>query len=74
MKLKEERYDGKPRAGSGVGATEVPRGILYHEYTYDDNGTVTDANCIIPTGQNCAGIEDDMRKLVPELIEAEKSE
>jgi len=74
MKLKEERYDGKPRAGSGVGATEVPRGILYHEYTYDDNGTVTDANCVIPTCQNCAGIEDDMRKLVPELLEADKTQ
>ncbi|NCQ35207.1 Ni/Fe hydrogenase subunit alpha, partial [bacterium] len=40
------------RFGTGVGATEVPRGILYHEYTYDRQGRLTAANCIIPTGQN----------------------
>jgi len=30
------------------------------------------ANCIIPTGQNLANIDDDMKKLVPEVV-AEKS-
>ena len=56
-------------SGTGVGATEVPRGILYHEYTYDKKGRVVKANCIIPTGQNLANIDDDMVKLVPESIE-----
>ncbi len=60
--------------GNGVGAVEVPRGILYHEYTYNNKGQITDANCIIPTGQNLANIEDDMRKLVPEMVAAGKSE
>ena len=71
--LKEEPVSVKPRAGTGVGCTEVPRGILYHEYTYDDNGMVVDANCIIPTGQNLANIDEDMKKLVPEMIDAGKS-
>ncbi|MBI2974717.1 MAG: nickel-dependent hydrogenase large subunit, partial [Deltaproteobacteria bacterium] len=35
----------------GIGAVEVPRGILYHDYTYDDKGFCTKANCIIPTNQ-----------------------
>ena len=74
MGLEEEKIETKPRAGTGVGATEVPRGILYHEYTYDDDGIVVDANCVIPTGQNIANIEEDMKKLVPEMIEAGKSE
>ena len=56
------------RFGTGVGATEVPRGILYHEYTYDRQGRLTAANCIIPTGQNLANIDDDMKKLVPEIL------
>jgi len=64
----------KPRAGTGIGACEVPRGILYHEYTYDEKGIVTEANCIIPTGQNCASVEDDMRKFVPEMLDAGKSQ
>ena len=63
----------KPRAGRGIGSTEVPRGILFHDYTYDEEGRVVGANCIIPTNQNCASIEDDMRALVPRLIEEGRS-
>jgi len=66
--LKDEQPNQTPtKFGTGVGATEVPRGILYHEYTYDNRGCVAKANCIIPTGQNLANIDDDMRKLVPEI-------
>jgi coenzyme F420-reducing hydrogenase alpha subunit len=49
-----------PRAGEGVGAVEVPRGILYHNYEYDEDGYVVRANCIIPTTQNNANIHLDM--------------
>ncbi|MCP4246021.1 MAG: Ni/Fe hydrogenase subunit alpha [bacterium] len=55
--------------GTGVGVTEVPRGILFHEYTIDDRGIISDANLIIPTGQNLANIEADMRAWVPQLLE-----
>jgi coenzyme F420-reducing hydrogenase alpha subunit len=30
------------------------------------------ANCIIPTGQNLANIDDDMKKLVPEIVDEPK--
>ncbi len=56
-------------AGTGVGAVEVPRGILYHEYTYNENGHIEKANCIIPTGQNLQNIEDDMKALVPTILD-----
>ncbi len=59
---------------TGVGAVEVPRGILYHEYSYDRKGRITAANCIIPTGQNLENIDDDMKKLVPEIIDKSKDE
>ncbi|MBI5213317.1 MAG: Ni/Fe hydrogenase subunit alpha [Nitrospirae bacterium] len=63
------------KAGNGVGAVEVPRGILYHNYEIDDDGIIVHANCIIPTNQNLNNIERDMKKLVPELLaENEKSE
>jgi coenzyme F420-reducing hydrogenase alpha subunit len=52
-----------PRAGEGVGAVEVPRGILYHHYEYDRDGYVVRANCIIPTTQNNANIHLDMPAL-----------
>jgi coenzyme F420-reducing hydrogenase alpha subunit len=57
------------KGGEGVGACEVPRGILFHNYQIGDDGRVTGANCIIPTGQNLANIEADMRKLVPEILD-----
>jgi sulfhydrogenase subunit alpha len=55
-------------SGEGVGACEVPRGTLFHNYVIED-GRVKSANCIIPTGQNLQNIEDDMRGLVPTLLD-----
>lgn len=57
------------RFGQGVGAAEVPRGVLFHEFTFDAAGKVEQANLIIPTGQNLANIEADMRAVVPLLLE-----
>jgi len=61
------KFNGK--GGAGVGACEVPRGILFHDYEIGADGNIVNANCIIPTGQNLANIEADMRKLVPEIID-----
>jgi coenzyme F420-reducing hydrogenase alpha subunit len=55
-------------SGEGVGACDVPRGTLFHNYTIVD-GKVTGANCIIPTGQNLANVELDMRALVPTILD-----
>jgi sulfhydrogenase subunit alpha len=60
--------------GTGASAVEVPRGILFHEYSYDDEGFCTEGNCIIPTGQNHANIQADFDALLPWLMEAGKSE
>ncbi len=54
----------KPRAGQGVGVVEVPRGILYHYYEYDEGGRIVRANCVIPTTQNNANIHHDLKNLV----------
>jgi sulfhydrogenase subunit alpha len=59
---------GKLREGRGAEATEVPRGILFHDYTYDNRGQIVKANCIIPTTQNTQCIDDDMKELVPWMI------
>jgi len=64
----------KPRAGRGVGSVDVPRGILFHDYEYDDSGLCTSANCVIPTNQNHANIQSDMDKLVPEMLRANKGQ
>ncbi|MFA5795308.1 MAG: Ni/Fe hydrogenase subunit alpha [Candidatus Brocadiia bacterium] len=72
--LKAEKPKVKPRAGRGVGAVEVPRGILFHDYTYDKTGKIVSANCVIPTNQNHANIQLDMEKLVPEIIDRSQDE
>jgi len=60
----EPRVEFTPRAGIGAGAVEAPRGILYHEYEYDDEGRIVRADCVIPTTQNHANIQGDLEALV----------
>jgi NAD-reducing hydrogenase large subunit len=36
----------------GIGASEAPRGTLFHDYTVDRNGILKKVNLIIATGQN----------------------
>jgi len=68
--LEEEDLAYEPGAGRGVGACEVPRGILFHDYTFDSNGRCIKANAIIPTSQNVNNIEQDMKAFVPEMLPA----
>ncbi|HEY3357842.1 MAG TPA: nickel-dependent hydrogenase large subunit [Polyangia bacterium] len=55
------------RAATGHGCTEAPRGALYHRYTVDEEGTITEANIVPPTSRNLATIESDLRALAPQL-------
>jgi len=65
---KHEMPQVTPKAGRGVGVCEAPRGLLIHDYTYDDKGILLEANCIVPTTENHGSIEDDFRGLVPQII------
>ncbi|WNM32117.1 nickel-dependent hydrogenase large subunit [Streptomyces sp. Li-HN-5-11] len=53
-----------PRQGAGVGATEAPRGLLYHRYALAADGTLTEARIVAPTAQNQTAIEEDVRRAV----------
>jgi sulfhydrogenase subunit alpha len=59
------------RAARGVGALEVPRGTLIHEYSFDDEGIIQSANVITPTAQNLANTERDLRTAVERLLASE---
>jgi sulfhydrogenase subunit alpha len=72
--MQDEKLELEPKAGSGVGATEAPRGTLYHEHKLDDNGKITYANYIIPTGQNLSNIENDLKSLVPNILNKQKDD
>ena len=58
-----------PRAGIGHGATEAPRGMLYHRYEIDDAGTILDARIVPPTSQNQLAIEEDLRAVVQDGLD-----
>ena len=60
--------------GEGIAAVEAPRGTLFHHYCYDEKGCIIRANCIIPTAQNLANIENDLRALVPQLLDLPRAE
>nr|HID13995.1 Ni/Fe hydrogenase subunit alpha [Anaerolineae bacterium] len=62
------------KAGEGVGACDVPRGTLFHHYTIGDDGRITRANCIIPTNQNMANLNADMRAFLPQIIDRPQNE
>jgi coenzyme F420-reducing hydrogenase alpha subunit len=66
--IKDEPLAKPTKFSKGAGAVEVPRGILFHEYEYDKDGMCVAGNCIIPTNQNHANIQQDFNKLVPELL------
>jgi coenzyme F420-reducing hydrogenase alpha subunit len=55
------------RAGTGHGVTEAPRGLLYHRYTLEADGSIADARLVPPTSQNQPSIEEDLRALAPQL-------
>jgi sulfhydrogenase subunit alpha len=58
-----------PRRAVGHGATEAPRGLLYHRYELDDDGTILDARIMPPTSQNQLAIEEDLRAVVERYLD-----
>ena len=74
MNVDIEDRDFPVKASVGVGAVEVPRGILYHEYNYNDKGLMEKANCVIPTAQNLNNIENDFRALLPTILDKSEEE
>ncbi len=54
----------EPRAGTGHGVSEAPRGMLYHRYEIDDAGEIISAWIVPPTSQNQRSIEEDLTEFV----------
>jgi coenzyme F420-reducing hydrogenase alpha subunit len=54
----------EPAEVTGRACTEAPRGMLYHRYRVDADGTILDAKIVPPTSQNQKSIEADLARLV----------
>jgi coenzyme F420-reducing hydrogenase alpha subunit len=66
--------DLKLMAGEGAGASEAPRGLLYHRYRIDDQGRIQFAKIVPPTAQNLPRIEEDLFVLAPQLVKMEQEQ
>jgi sulfhydrogenase subunit alpha len=53
-----------PRAGVGCGWSEAPRGMLWHRYRLEEDGSIAEARIVPPTSQNQARIEQDLHEFV----------
>jgi coenzyme F420-reducing hydrogenase alpha subunit len=54
----------EPRPTVGFGVSEAPRGLLYHRYEIDGEGSIKDARIVPPTSQNQGAIEQDLYAFV----------
>ncbi|HVP15360.1 MAG TPA: Ni/Fe hydrogenase subunit alpha [Terriglobales bacterium] len=63
----------EPRAATGWGATEAPRGLLVHGYRLEADGSIAEARIIPPTSQNQRSIERDLRAFVEPRLDADES-
>jgi len=52
----------------GCGATEAPRGLLFHRYRINEQGLIEFAKIVPPTSQNLRRMEDDLRLLLPPIV------
>jgi sulfhydrogenase subunit alpha len=57
------------KAGEGHGASEAPRGLLYHRYVVDDGGRILKAQIVPPTAQNQLTIENDLRAVLEDSLD-----
>ncbi len=57
-----------PRGGEAGWGTEAPRGICWHHYDVDEDGRVSAAQIIAPTGQNQGMIERDLAEFAPQVL------
>lgn len=64
----------EPQPGLGVGVVEAPRGLLIHEYEFDERGRCTKANCVIPTGQNLANLDADLHGYAAQIADRPEAE
>lgn len=57
-----------PHAGEGGHGTEAPRGLCWHHYRTNPDGTIAHARIIPPTSQNQGTIESDLRVLASQVV------
>jgi len=61
-------------ARRGIGVSEAPRGILFHNYTIDKQGFCKGSNITTPTTQNLRCMQESIREFLPSILDKDKEE
>ena len=56
----------------GIGASEAPRGVLFHHYWVNDDGVLQKVNLLIATGQNNLAMNRAVRQIASHFIDGNK--
>ena len=67
-KLHKPVLDKRKKKYEGTGATEAPRGMLFHKFNFDSKGYCTYADITTPTSQNLQTIEEAILEYLPMLL------
>jgi coenzyme F420-reducing hydrogenase alpha subunit len=59
----------EPRASTGFGCTEAPRGICWQRYDFQQDGTIERARIVPPTSQNQPSIEADLAAVAATVLD-----
>jgi coenzyme F420-reducing hydrogenase alpha subunit len=62
------------RSGVGFGATEAPRGLLWHRYRLEADGSIAEARIVPPTSQNQPSIEADLANYIEGYLDLPDTE
>ncbi len=57
---------------TGIGASEAPRGTLFHEYQVDSNGVLKKVNLVIATAQNNLAMNRTVHQLAMQYLDGAK--
>ncbi|MDQ7056638.1 MAG: nickel-dependent hydrogenase large subunit [Persephonella sp.] len=59
------------KKSSGTGVSEAPRGVLWHRYSFDEEGRVLEADIVPPTSQNQDIMEENVKSYLKRLKRTE---
>ncbi|MCK4847992.1 MAG: nickel-dependent hydrogenase large subunit [Candidatus Heimdallarchaeota archaeon] len=67
--FEEQNFDFNPKPGNGTAVTEAPRGLLVHQYTFDDEFRCNYCDVVTPTAYNQHKMETDCNDLIPRIAD-----
>ncbi len=68
----ESETEFKAKISDGTGVSEAPRGVLWHKYSFDENGIILSADIVPPTSQNQDIMEINTYNFIKSMSEKEK--